>query len=252
MAYRFCPRCKLARHYRDFSDEWKKNECIYCHMGPTMPDKTFTVKFTGMEFKMNFKGATTTGEVIQRARGEREGHTTAMLAAVAFPGCKVLEIGSCFGYFTLILSKFVGPTGWVLAVESLKSYARIVRRNLEINQTPNVEMLNVCVNNDPSYAGKYNPDKVPVKRVTQILAEKKLVPDLIFMDIEGWEVHVMKDLVESEYLKENRPTIIWECHAEIFPGSGHHWDLAKWLEPYGYNTRYAARMAVSLPGARDA
>ena len=226
---------------------------LLCDFGKTMPDETFTVKLPGMQFLVNFKGVETSAEMIQRVQGIREPQTVEILRSAVKPGMRVIELGACFGYFTMILSRLVGGWGRILAVEPLRAYVKVIRRNLRLNQAKNVKMLNIVINNDPKYRGIYNPDGVPVKTITEVIEEEAFHPDVIFMDIEGSEAHVIKDLVGSGYLESRRPTIIWEAHSELYAGSGFWWDFNDLLMRYGYKTRHQGRhMAVAVAEAKNA
>lgn len=56
-------------------------------------------------------------------------------------GDTVIDGGANIGYFTLLLSKLVGPTGKVIAVEPSPPNLAKLRRNLEINKVTNVEVV---------------------------------------------------------------------------------------------------------------
>jgi FkbM family methyltransferase len=211
-----------------------------------MPDKVHDIKVSTMRFKMNFCGAETSPEIVQRMRGVREPMTTAILGALVRPGDQVMEIGSCFGYFTLQLSEFVKPGGRVLSIESMPGYFALLKRNCELNDAQNVVLNNVCVCNDPTYRGHYNEAGLPVMRASTLLGGYS--SGLIFMDIEGWEADVIEDLAEAGFFEHNPPKLVWETHGRLADDRKDRYELAALLKEHGYTTRWLWKLAVSLPG----
>lgn len=62
-----------------------------------------------------------------------ESWVTRAIAQFVKPGDRVIDVGACFGYFTLLLADLVGPTGRVLALEPMLPTMGLLERNVEIN-----------------------------------------------------------------------------------------------------------------------
>ena len=61
------------------------------------------------------------------------------------PGSVVLECGAHHGAHTILLSKWVGDQGKVIAVEPMPENAAIIRRNIELNGLTNVTVVEKMV-----------------------------------------------------------------------------------------------------------
>lgn len=57
------------------------------------------------------------------------------------PGDLVVDAGACVGFFTIIMSKLVGPAGKVIAIEPDSRNLAMLRKNLDINDCTNVEIV---------------------------------------------------------------------------------------------------------------
>lgn len=58
------------------------------------------------------------------------------------PGMVVLDVGANFGYYTLLFSKWVGPSGKVIAFEPTQEYCRRLNGHLLRNKAENVAVVN--------------------------------------------------------------------------------------------------------------
>lgn len=62
------------------------------------------------------------------------------------PGDSVIDVGSHFGFFTLLASWLAGPTGHVLAVDAIESTYEQLARNVATNAAhPNVTLVHVAL-----------------------------------------------------------------------------------------------------------
>ena len=66
---------------------------------------------------------------------------TAWFQRLVGPGDVVLDVGANLGYFTLLSSRLVGPTGHVFAVEPGRRNCERLRGNLRLNDVRNVTVL---------------------------------------------------------------------------------------------------------------
>ena len=204
-------------------------------------DYIFNIKVDDHNFKMNFNGYPINGAISERIDGKREEQTTAILKSIISPTMNVLEIGSCYGYFTNIISDMLKSDGRLVAIEGTPNNFKILTNNVEINKLSNTELYNHFVDinfkNENIYFDKndinpyfaYNPDndtinkksivnKIKVTKIllTSFLNKINFSPDLIFMDIEGYELQVIEDLFLNK-LKVKPKYILFEIHNQFYP-----------------------------------
>jgi FkbM family methyltransferase len=226
----------------------------------------FEVQAEDMHLRLTFLDYPLDIAIVERIEARREPETTAMMRALLRPGHKVLELGGCYGYFTSIQSRCVGPTGKIISIEGLPANFRILTENLRLNGADNVEPINAFITSradkvsfmpeernpyggiDRLKAGELaSGDIVPTIRVSDFLAERSFDPDIVFMDIEGFEVELIEDLDTSGYLGRRRPTFLFEIHEMFYePERGLDWIL-QLLSRYGYITRRAAGNILAFP-----
>jgi len=166
-----------------------------------------------------------------------------MMECVA-TGANVLELGSAYGYYTLLLANRVGPGGAVIGVEPFPRYFEGLVELKERNGIPNLRLLNVGIGDSSAgcfefgvedanpYAGiaavnalqpgsviggspgaPVASESVKVATVTlpALLEREGFEPDYIVMDIEGGEVSVIEQLVSMNL----RPELLFEAHAGL-------------------------------------
>lgn len=70
-----------------------------------------------------------------------------MISKIIQKGNIVLEVGACWGYYTVFLSNIVAENGKVLAFEPQKKAFDIICRNIEINKCNNVTVYQYALSN---------------------------------------------------------------------------------------------------------
>ena len=221
-------------------------ECMNCRVGKTMPPTVYDVHVHDHSFKMTFDGAVTTWEVFQRVLGEREVVTTGVLEALVWDGAHVLELGACFGYFTLQLADLVGPTGRVVSLEPRDDYSKLLLRNVKLNNTKTVQTEALFVHSDPAWKSKYRGQYVESLSAT-LCAERyfpRRYPDLLFMDIEGYEHDALADLCKTGWLEAARPTLVWEIHGPVDEGDPDNEAIIVHLQKAGYQVHRAGKLNI--------
>jgi len=68
-------------------------------------------------------------------------------------GDTVLEVGAEYGADTVFLSRLVGPTGRVIAVEAHPVTCSLLRRTVELNRLTNVQVVNAAVSDTNGTTG---------------------------------------------------------------------------------------------------
>lgn len=145
------------------------------------------------------------------------------------PGGIVIDAGSNFGYYALLLARLVGPTGAVYAFEPSSSNYRILQRNIALNQVTNVRtyrmalggrrgeisLLLECPDNPGKTRigspGEQGSEMAPLTTLDQVVEEEKLTRvDFIKVDIEGSESDFLAGAQHT--LKRLRPSMMVEIH----------------------------------------
>ncbi len=230
------------------------------------PNHVFQVTIGDISFKLSFLDSALTGPMVERIEGRREPETVAIIQSLLRPGDRVLEIGACYGYFTMIMSHCVGPRGSVVSIESIPRHYQIVQHNLQMNAVSNVKLHNLFISSEFSrlplpphlgFSGLSQKGRVteaaeggelfvPAMRLSLFLREIGYVPEYIFMDIEGFEVGVFEDLSEN-YLNTHQPIIVFEVHRHEYK-DGKDLDYLKGiLRRHNYQYRHIADNLLCFP-----
>jgi FkbM family methyltransferase len=87
---------------------------------------------------------------------------------------------------------------------------------------------------------------VPTISLREFLESARVVPDLIFMDIEGCELEVLHDLQPILRAEGRRPLVYFELHRSFYGEAGLAW-LRDLFERSGYGTRRVAEHLLCTP-----
>ncbi len=161
-------------------------------------------------------------------------------------GDVVIEVGAHHGNDTVLLSRWVGPTGRVFAFEPLADNVEAIKRNLGLNGIENVEVIRAALganegtvamaadsnshvvidSRDAPRSGRGDTG-VSLVSIDSFCATHGLVPDLIKIDVEGFEFEVLKGAQRT--LRDHRPALQIEVHGDQLHRYGTHasalWDL---------------------------
>ncbi len=154
------------------------------------------------------------------------------------PGSTVFDVGAHHCVFALMMAEAVGTEGKVVAVEASPRNVEMANLNKQLNQSQpwvsSLEIVHAAGADKPgtlSFGRGTNgqvdadhayDDSVTVPAVTvDQLAEKYGTPDVLFIDVEGFECHVLAGARET--IRKSRPDIFIEVHRhcglEQFGGS---------------------------------
>lgn len=164
------------------------------------------------------------------------------------PGDLAVDAGACVGFFTIIMSKLVGPTGSVIAIEPDSRNLAVLRKNLDINDCRNVEIYEHPLgaqdehqiaffekeeNGQSScYDGSLscNARLVTANSLAAVLGDS--VPALLKMDIEGSEFEALRGLEDYGH---RIPIIVSEVNPEALKrADSSPEELVGWLYDRGY------------------
>ena len=229
------------------------------------PNHVFQINVNGVEFRMAFSNYRLQGSIIERIEGRREKETVAIIKSIVREGAKVLELGGCYGYFTIIISKCVGYSGKVVSIEGTPRNYEILCNNLNLNGLNNVETHNVFLTNKSEFATFALDDKHPYDAIRRLksnseeaevevrtvdlapfLSKIDYEPDYVFMDIEGFEVEVFQSLSDSHFSK-NRPVIVFEIHHAFYEKEMGLEYIVKILEKNKYIYRGIGENLICFP-----
>jgi FkbM family methyltransferase len=145
-------------------------------------------------------------------RGGHESRELELLCSIVRPGDQVLDAGANVGIYSLFLSRAVGPTGRVVAVEPDPDNLEFLRFNLKINGCGNVTVCPCALGTSSGTVELYQVDdhrgnlsladlgktgrSIPVtqRRGGDVLAELGLRPRVAKIDVEGAEPQVLEGL----------------------------------------------------------
>jgi FkbM family methyltransferase len=164
-------------------------------------------------------------------RGVLEPEVQEALRRTVPSGAVVFDVGANVGFFSLLSAKLAGPGGRVEAFEPVPHNAAAIRANAALNgfQTIRVHQVavsdrngigQVCIPVEPSWAhltdrGQHpaTEEVIPVQMTVlddQIAAGLLPRPDVVKIDVEGFELQVLNGLRRT--LAGDPVTIICELH----------------------------------------
>lgn len=173
-------------------------------------------------------------------------------------GMRVLDIGAQSGFYSLLLSRLVGPEGMVLAFEPLPANFRVLEENLRLNNIQNVMIRREAVSD---FSGNISFEfprqevsliagpllesdnlgafQVPAISLDDFVRQTGQPIQFIKMDVEGAETAVLRGAVQT--LKAFHPSMVVELHHD-HPQDGLHPAIAL-LEQLGYQIEWLNEVA---------
>lgn len=168
--------------------------------------------------------------------GVWEPHVTAPIRRLLRAGDVFVDVGANIGYFTLLGSGLVGPTGRVYALEPNGPVHVALRRNIQLNKLGNVVPLCVAAGAADGFAELVEPPVgnvggtsvrrsdassaqaetgiVPIRALGSLLEERDAARvRLVKVDVEGFEGEVLRGL-ELLYADGRRPALLVEIHSD--------------------------------------
>ena len=141
------------------------------------------------------------------------------------------DVGANVGFFTLLASRLVGPSGRVLSFEPFPGALTYLRRHLELNNVNNATVVAAAVSDVSARVGFRAHENLTMGRLAdggELAVDAGLpAPDLIKIDVEGEEAKVLRGA--ETLLREKRPTLLLATH-----GSATHAECCVLLGKYAY------------------
>jgi len=192
--------------------------------------------------------------------------TTKLLSKELKKDMVCLDVGGNIGYYTLFESNIVGENGKVIAIEPSPPNFQHLKKNLEIQNTENVDAYNFAAGDkdgeinflvyEESNGSFTIPDgettdlpgeliKVQAKRLDTFLDElKQDHVDFVRMDVEGYESHIIGGMTNT--IKKSKPMFQIEVHASIMGKEGTK-KFLKTFQDFGYEAKYYVPRDIDLP-----
>lgn len=145
--------------------------------------------------------------------GEWEPEESQVLRERLRPGSVAYDVGANVGYFTLLASRLVGPTGRVIAFEPNESTLVKLRHHLRLNGADNVTVVPVGLADHDGHAEFHSVagansgasalrplddsvvTRIELARLDRLVDEMDLPsPDFIKMDVEGAELLALRGM----------------------------------------------------------
>lgn len=136
-------------------------------------------------------------------------------------GALVFDIGAHQGLVAMMLGDQVGPAGGVVAVEATLHNAEVAWRNVAVNGLTQVVVMHAAGAEAPGvlrFSPRMNghvaaPDEASVEVRALTIDELTLkhgAPQLLFVDVEGYELHVLRGARET--VEAHHPDLFVEVH----------------------------------------
>jgi FkbM family methyltransferase len=159
-------------------------------------------------------------------QGDNEQDLTTALCQSLKPGATFFDIGANGGYFCLLASTLVGPTGKVIAFEPHPEFATYARRQVAVNELSNCRIIEHAIADEPGHArltrdaaaGNHldalAPSSGPLLNIQTTTLDEAVhqlgVPDVIKIDIEGAEMLALQG--GRNLLTSHDPCLFVELH----------------------------------------
>ena len=146
--------------------------------------------------------------------GIREPECTRIMKEQLKEGMTIAEVGANIGYYALMEASIIGNKGKIYAIEPFPPNFELLKKNIEINKyNDRFELHNIAISNQPGKTKLFIQDKhnlcnmlesgacegyveVETKTLDDFIQGKKL-PDMIRMDIEGYEYFVLEGMKKT-------------------------------------------------------
>jgi FkbM family methyltransferase len=216
---------------------------------------TDTVQLAGSTYELDPDDQTITAMILQD--GAWEPAETALIRSQLKPGDTFIDVGANFGYYTVLASKIVGPTGRVIAFEPDPRSFELLQRNVARNGCTNVVLeqkaladkpgtltLHVSDSNRGAHsliaAGTENVSHtvdVPAVPLDDYLKDKDGRVDLVKIDTEGAEGFILAGMQDT-LRKNSAAKLVTEYIPSKLQDCGYPPDkFFGLLKPHGF--RYA-------------
>jgi len=187
---------------------------------------------------------------------------TQLLLQILRPGMNVVDIGSNIGYYALLEARLIGPHGKVVAIEPMQENARHLVQNIQANGYKNIVVHELGIADRNGMAEMNVSEKsnwhtlspvpwpttqrqVCVSTLDDLVKRLSLKRvDLIRMDLEGYEITVIKGMQWT--LRKYDPRLLVEIHPHIV-GAQSILKYLHSLESLGFGVEWLVEQERDVP-----
>jgi FkbM family methyltransferase len=191
-----------------------------------------------------------------------EPHVTRLLRNELRPGNVFLDVGANVGFFTLLASHLVGPSGKVLGFEPNPTNLQLIYSSIRANNAENVRIFPFAASNEWKLLSFANVGSngvvvteratekhvlyVPAAKIDSLLCNEPRI-DFVKIDIEAHEPYALRGM--TGLIEKHRPRIATEFH----PWAIRHYngiDPAEYVEQilrFGYKLSVIEELGELLP-----
>lgn len=156
--------------------------------------------------------------------GSYEADKQQLLTKLPLESTTVLDIGANVGWFSILLSRLVGPTGNVIAFEPLPRNLNLFQQHIQLNKLENITVYPVALSNKSGvmrFATSSFPEQGHLAEkgdlevfVTTLDSLNELNPvSLVKIDVEGGEANVLRG--GEKFFQLHRPVILLATHGKL-------------------------------------
>ncbi|WP_093000856.1 FkbM family methyltransferase [Rhizobium sp. NFR07] len=147
----------------------------------------------------------------------------AALAALDLRNATIFECGAHHGRDCVVLAKMVGPNGCVVSFEPHPDNVDVLKRNVKLNNLDNVVTVGAAVGASPGslfirsrsnakVSRRGSGIEVPVVTVDGWAEQHGLWPDIMKIDVEGYEFEILRG---AQKALARTPALSLEIHCNI-------------------------------------
>lgn len=171
-----------------------------------------------------------------------------VISKIAKPGLCILEVGACWGYYTILFSKLIGKSGKIYAYEPQEKAYELLLKNMKANRCNNIFPQKIALTNESgmatlfqaedrlfftsisnNFANDYKEEKCEMRKLDD--CNNVEACDIIKVDIEGAECLFLDGA--ANYIAQFSPIIIIEIFKIGLKANGHCGsDVSKRLPGY--------------------
>ncbi|MCP4668937.1 MAG: FkbM family methyltransferase [Deltaproteobacteria bacterium] len=188
--------------------------------------------------------------------GKREHLSTDLIISKGLinKGDIVLDLGANIGYYALLESKLVGKTGLIYAVEPSPKTFQILKENVHLNGISTIKLFNLAMGDFVGKAQMHISKHLNLSRMSHSQLDEnngktisvdmctvdeffkdRTYPDLIRMDVEGYEIQIFRGM--REIMAKRSPDIFIELHPTLMSIDDSR-ELFEILETNNYEVAY--------------